>query len=89
MKIARDKIKIPQEYEDLRREERVAPVEIMRAFEEANPRLRPGMMAVGCVRGQLQEVRICLSKDLRDFRPCQEVASKSCRVREVRISPMR
>ena len=36
-------------------------------------RLRPGMIGVACAKGALQEVRICLSKDLRDFRACPEV----------------
>ena len=89
VRFARDKIQIPKDFADLRSEERVAPNEIMSAFQQANPRLRPGMMAVGCTRGTLQEVRICLSKDLRDFRPCPEVARSSCRSREVRIPPMR
>jgi len=35
-------------------------------------RLRPGMLSVGCQRGVLEEVRICLTKDLRDFRACPE-----------------
>ena len=86
---AREKVSIPKEFENLRSEERVAPLDVTRAFEEANPRLRPGMMAVGCTRGTLQEVRICMSKDLRDFRPCPEVARNSCRSREIRIPPIR
>ena len=89
VRFAREKIKIPKEFENLRSEERVAPTEIMTAFQEANPRLRPGMMAVGCTRGTLQEVRICMSKDLRDFRPCPEVARSSCRSREIKIPPIR
>ena len=31
------------------------------------------MMSVACKRGVLQEVRICLTKDLRDFRSCPQV----------------
>ncbi len=88
VRFAHDKVKIPAEFVDLRAEERVSPSEIMSAFQTANPRLRPGMMAVGCTRGVLQEVRICLSKDLRDFRPCPEVARSSCRTREVRVPPI-
>lgn len=89
VKFAHERVKIPKEFEDLRREERIAPSDVTRAFEAANPRLRPGMMAVGCNRGVLQEVRICMSKDLREFRPCPEVARNSCRSREVRIPPIR
>ena len=89
VKFAREKVRIPKEFENLKSEERVGPSDITRAFEEANPRLRPGMMAVGCARGVLQEVRICMTKDLRDFRPCPEVARNSCRSREIRVPPIR
>ena len=43
------------------------------------------MMAVGCQRGVLQEVRVCLSKYLRDFRPCPEVARGSCRSAQITV----
>lgn len=89
VKFAREKIRIPKEFENLKSEERVAPSDITRAFEEANPRIRPGMMAVGCAKGVLQEVRVCMTKDLRDFRPCPEVARGSCRSREIRVPPIR
>jgi ribonuclease T2 len=84
-KFARDKVSIPAEFQKLKADEQVAPVEIMRSFQEANPRLRPGMMAVGCQKGVLQEVRFCMSKDLRDFRACPEVARGSCRSRQITI----
>ena len=89
VRFAREKVKIPREFEALKTEERIGPADVARAFEEANPRLRPGMMAVGCARGVLQEVRICMTKDLRDFRPCPEVARGSCRSREIRVPPVR
>lgn len=89
VRFARDKIKIPAEFESVPNEQRVAPADIMRAFQEANPRLRPGMMAVGCTRGLLQEVRLCMTKDLRDFRPCPEVARNSCRSRDISVPAIR
>jgi ribonuclease T2 len=88
-KFARDKVVIPEEFKKLKADEQVAPADIMRSFQEANPRLRPGMMAVGCLKGQLQEVRFCMSKDLRDFRACPEVARGSCRSRQITISAPR
>ena len=47
------------------------------------------MMAVTCARGQLQEVRICFSKDLRGFTPCPEVARGNCRAPEVTLDTAR
>lgn len=67
----------------LKRNERVRPRDVERAFIDANPGLRPGMLAATCVRGMLQEVRVCLTRDLRGFTPCPEVVRRSCRAQEV------
>lgn len=67
---------------------RLAPEDVLRAFREANPRLRPGMASVSCPKGVLQEVRICLSKDLRDFMPCPELMVRSCRSRQIEAPPV-
>jgi ribonuclease T2 len=84
---ARSAVKVPDEFERLKREEEVAPVDIQRAFERVNSRLRPGMMAVQCSRGYLQEVRICMSKDLRDFRPCPDVVRSACKAPSIKVTP--
>src|ERR1700752_4296533 len=49
----------------------------MRAFIAANPRLRPGMLGVTCQDGELQEVRICFSKDLREFQVARRSAARA------------
>jgi ribonuclease T2 len=67
----------------------LAPIEIARQFVAANRGLRPDMMAVTCTRGQLQEVRICFSKDLRGFTPCPEVARGNCRAPEITLDAAR
>jgi ribonuclease T2 len=85
----RRKVRIPPALEAPREINRFAPIEIERAFVEANPGLRPDMMAVTCERGMLEEVRICLTKDLRSFRPCPEVDRDSCRVREISVPTAR
>ena len=87
VRTAREKVQIPSEFGRLKQQESVAPMDVARAFEQANPRLRPGMLSVGCQGGYLQEVRICLSKDLRDFRPCPEVSHGSCRAPEIKVPP--
>ena len=86
---ARDAVAIPPQFQQPREEQRWAPIDIQRAFLDANPRMRPGMMAVDCKRGALQEVRICFSKDLREFRPCPEVARRACRSRSIAVPPVR
>ncbi len=73
------KIVIP---EDLRRPNdalRKDPAEIQRAFLESNKSLREDMISVTCTRGQLEEVRICVAKDGKDFQSCPEVARAACR----------
>lgn len=82
---ARDMIEIPAQFSRAKGDRSMSPQDILRAFESVNGRLRPGMAAVGCRSGVLQEVRFCLSKDLRDFRPCPEVARSSCRTREIDV----
>lgn len=64
-------------------------LDIERAFAEANPGLRPDMMAVTCRRGMIEEVRICVSRDLRSFVPCLEVDRDSCRARNVSVPAAR
>jgi len=86
---ARDAVKIPQPFLSAKGEQHWNPVDIERAFMTANDRLKPGMMAVGCRRGMLQDIRICFTKDLGDFRACPEVASRDCRSRDLSVPPMR
>ncbi len=85
VRFARDAVKIPPDFGQISQDVLVAPPDVIRAFQIANPRLRAGMMAVGCQDGLLQEVRVCFTKDLRDFRACPEVARGTCRSPEIRI----
>lgn len=81
----RDKVVIPEE---LRRPGRMLnkdPREIERAFVAANKSLRADMMAVTCLRGQLQEVRICVTRDGREFRSCPELGRNACRIGAVAL----
>jgi len=83
VKRAVEKVKIPDSFNEAREGGRVNPRDIERKFIDANQGLRPGMLATTCVRGMLQEVRVCMSKDLREFRPCPDVVRSSCRAQEV------
>lgn len=82
---ARDKITIPPALAKADRDQSWTAIDLERAFAAANPGLRPDMMSVACKRGMLQEVRICLTKDLRDFRTCQQVDRSGCRTREITV----
>ncbi len=86
---ARAAITIPPAFTAANQTQTWTPLDIQRAFIAANPRLRPGMLAVECNRGELDEVRICMSKDLRDFVACPEVSRNFCYTQQVTVAPMR
>jgi ribonuclease T2 len=88
VKRARASIEIPDAFNAPREQQSMAPLDIQRAFVEANPDLRPQAMAIGCASGELQEVRLCFSKDLRDFVNCPEVARATCRAQSIAIAPV-
>lgn len=86
---ARDKVAIPEPLTDLSRDGQTTAASIERAFGAVNPGLRPEMMSVTCRRGALQEVRICLEKDLRGFRACPEIDRQACRFGPIRVTAPR
>ena len=85
---ARDSVVIPAPFVAAKEKQTWTPIDIARAFIAANSRLRPGMLGVACTSGVLQEVRICFSKDLRDFHACPEVSRQGCRTREISVPPI-
>ena len=86
---AREQVRIPERFRSAPRDASMTPIEIERAFAEANPGLRPDMMAIACRRGVLHEVRICMDKDLRGFRRCPEVDRSGCGFGEIRVNATR
>ena len=85
---ARDSITIPSPFIAPKETQTWTPIDIARAFIAANARLRPGMLGVACTGSVLQEVRICFSKDLRNFQACPEVSRQGCRAREISVPPV-
>jgi ribonuclease T2 len=85
---ARAAVKIPDDYLDLKAEKTVSPGEVEAAFIQANPGLGDAGIAVGCDSRRLNEVRICLSKDLK-FRDCAEAGRRSCRRDRLVMPPVR
>ena len=86
---ARDAVVIPSRFKDPHQGQTLSPTDVDRAFTDANSRLRPGMLAAVCQRGTLDEVRICFSKDLRDFRACPEVVREECHAQSVQVPAVR
>jgi ribonuclease T2 len=88
MRKARAIVKIPEDFLDLKQPRTVTPGEIEDAFVAANPGLSHDAIAVGCDAKRLNEVRICLSKDLK-FRDCAEVDQRACRRDQVLMPRVR
>lgn len=86
---ARDRVVVPDGFRDVASPRTVSSIEVERAFAAANPGLRPDMMAVACRRGVLQEVRVCLDRDLRGFATCPEVDRNGCRGGDLQVEPVR
>lgn len=86
---ARDRVTIPDKLRTVARDAVMDPRDIERAFIAANPGLRADMIAISCRRQVLQEVRICMSKDVRGFVPCPDVGRNECRSTDITIPAMR
>jgi len=85
---ARAAVKIPPAYVALRQPLEVSPAAVEDAFIKANPGLAAADLAIGCGRNRLREVRVCLTKELK-FRPCPQVAARSCRRDRLIMPPLR
>jgi ribonuclease T2 len=86
---ARDRVRVPDEFQRAGAPQSLTPLEIARAFAQVNPGLRPDTMAVVCRREALQEMRFCLDRDLRSFRSCPQVARAGCSVGAMRLEAAR
>jgi ribonuclease T2 len=85
---ARAVVKIPPEFLDVKSELTVTPDTVQEAFTKANPGLTRGGMAVGCDNKRLQEIRICMTRELA-FRDCAEVERRSCKRDKLVMPPVR
>jgi ribonuclease T2 len=86
---ARERVRVPERLNAPTSPTKAVPLDIERAFAEANPGLRPEMMAVQCRRQIFQEIRVCLTRDLRGFRACPEVDRDACRAGEIAVPAIR
>lgn len=89
VRYVRDQIAIPPMLRAPSERQRLSPRAIQQAFIDANANLGPTSIAVGCVRGELVDVRICLTRDLRAFANCPRVTARGCRSASIAVSPVR
>ncbi len=82
-------IAVPPAYGALDKPQMADTAQIETDFIAANKGLAAGEIAVVCDTRRLQEVRICLNKDLKTFHPCPQVDRGSCRLPKVYMPAVR
>ncbi|SIP91369.1 ribonuclease T2 [Rhizobium sp. RU35A] len=83
-----EKIRLPADIVTATTAQTFTADQIEQSFIRDNPGLGASSIAVSCERNQLEEVRICMSKDLA-FRPCAEVDRKGCSLNRITVPPAR
>ena len=85
---ARAVVKIPEAYVDVRSYLTVTPDDVEDAFVKANPGMTRAGVSVACDSRRLNEIRICMGKDLK-FRDCEESERRACRRDKLVMPPVR
>lgn len=81
-------VTVPPLFSQVRRDLVVPPEVIESAFLESNPGLSRDMVTVTCSDGLIQEVRICMDKNLSPRR-CGDDAIRDCRQYDVVLEALR
>lgn len=85
---ARDAITIPADLDQPAQQLQLSPAQVEAKVAEANPKLPPAGIRTSCYRdGELQEIRVCLNKDLSP-RECGPSAGE-CTAASVTLLPVR
>ncbi len=85
---ARNKVIIPPALRKLNRMVAVAPLQVEAAFSKFNKGLDPEEMGVACEDNRLQEMRLCLTKNL-EFIDCPSIDRLGCRRTRILMPPLR
>ena len=85
---AYNSVKRPDVFRRLDKEVKLPATLIEEAFIKANPQFEPDMLTVTCRDSRIQEVRVCLSKDL-DPVPCGQDVVKDCTLKDALFAPIR
>jgi ribonuclease T2 len=89
VRYVRDQLAIPPMLKAPREPLRLSPRAIEDAFVTANANLTSDNMAVTCRYGQLVDVRICLTRDLKAFSTCPKVSGHTCQRASILVAPVR
>jgi ribonuclease T2 len=80
-------VAIPDVFERLPREVTLPAALVEEAFLRADPGLKADEVTVTCDEGYIQEVRICLTRDL-GRRACGEGVRRDCPLSDARLAPV-
>lgn len=85
-----ESVQIPKQFRQPDRPLSLSPDDVEAAFLEANPQLKPEMMAVSCRNNLVQEVRVCFGRD-RKPSACgrNEDQARLCRTGRITLPPVR
>lgn len=81
-------VKIPPIFKEISKNLKVPASVIESAFLEANPGLKRDEVTVTCSAGRIQEVRICLTKDLKPRR-CGADTIRDCKLQDAVLDAVR
>ena len=85
---AYNQVKLPADLAGVSSSVKLSPDGIEEKFVAANPGMSRRGIAASCEGKRLEEVRICLTKDLQ-FRECAEVDQDGCRASSITLPPPR
>jgi ribonuclease T2 len=85
---AKDSIVIPAQFVGPKEYITTTPSALKQAFLDANKQLNESMIAVTCKDRNLQEVRICMSKDLSPL-ACGSNEKRQCKSEQLVLPPIR
>jgi len=89
VRAAWEAVVVPPRFEQLDTALYLSPRDIVQEFIRANPMLKPDQIAVTCSKQALDEVRVCMTRDLQ-FTACGAQARRSmCRQDRIRMPPVR
>lgn len=88
MRRAYGSVTLPPVFQRLRQEVELPASVVEDAFLEVNPGLVRDQITVTCQDGMIQEVRLCLTKDLEP-RHCSADVIRDCRLKDALMEPVR
>ena len=81
-------VTLPDVFQRLNRSITLPAAVVEDAFVEANPALPRDAITITCEAGMIQEVRLCLTKDLSPRR-CGDDVIRDCRIKDAVMEPVR